>query len=86
MYLRNEPLCIPVRKQPTIGFNPRVRSILSKIPEHPPLRRRAQHAVVGKMHPAEKINAGGKRSNAHFVGMQLDLQTVAQKYTYISAY
>ena len=46
-------VCIPTRKHPQIRY----LVCLIDIAHHPPLRRGAQHAMIGKMYPA---NGKGK--------------------------
>ena len=48
----------------------RAEVIFADAPKYPPSCRRPQYAMVGKMHPAEKVHAGSKGLDAYFVWVE----------------
>src|SRR3989344_2540107 len=65
--------CIPMRQEPTVRCNHGFRWLACCSFRHSSLGTRPQHPMVGKMHPTEKVNAGSKRRDTHFVGMQIEV-------------
>src|SRR3990167_3412197 len=61
---------IPVRKESQIGLKGLVVWIRAETLQHSSLRRRAEHAMVGKVHPAKEIDAGCECGDRHFVRMK----------------
>jgi hypothetical protein len=85
--LGGKPSGIPIRKQSPVRFFDRLIVILTESFEHPSFRRRPQHAMIGKVHPAEEIDAGGEGTDEYFVGMQPEIepQSKEQKLPTIEA-
>ncbi len=48
--------------------------------QHPPPGRCPQDAMLRKVHPAEKIHAGGERLDEHFIRMKGKLELCFQKF------
>lgn len=79
MDLLGQLVRVAVLEKPEVGSERFPARIFREIFKKPSLRRRPENRMVGKMHPAEKVHAGGKGFDEYFFGMEFKPQFVPQK-------
>lgn len=69
-----------MRQKAAIRLESVLASLCGEVPYHPALARGAQYAMIEEMHPAEKVDAGGKRLDEYLARMERQRKRIAEKF------
>ena len=71
---------VAVREHPNVRGHSLFSRMFFQAAEHPPFACCPQNAVIGEMHPSEKIHARSETFDKNFVWMKSELEALAEKF------